>query len=181
MAMNSLLFVSYLKEKCNMSHFRTVCRTLFYQYLLLAVGFSVGFYFNAEWLGYKSPILNRSFNNIFFPVRFNDDTLAKIKNWGAFKLWSLRNYPDNFEIIEDAVLAEEWYCAKFSYTDNMGVKRNDVESIRIRWKPWEYYYENNIATLQELQDYINNGSLNSNETDKALKLMKEKTNLKVDK
>lgn len=158
-----------------MSHLKTVCRTLFYQYLLLIIGFSTGFYFNAEWIGFKSPILCRSFNNIFFPVRFNDDVLSNIKNWGAFKLWALNDYPENFNIIEDAVSAEEWYVAKFSYTDNKGIKHTNIDSIRIRWKPWEYYYEDNIPTEEELRDYIENGDLNSNETDKARRLMKEKT------
>lgn len=174
MAMNSLLFLSYLRKKFTMSHFKTVCRTLFYQYLLLIVGFSLGFYLNAEWVGFKSPILCRSFNNIFFPVRFNDDVLSKIKDWGAFKLWALRNYPNNFKIIEDAVSAEEWYVAKFSYTDHKGMERTEIDSIRIRWKPWEYYYEDNRPTDDELKDYIENGDLNSNETDRARSLIREK-------
>ena len=39
----------------------TVCRTLFYQFLLLFVGISIGFIVNAEWVGWKYPIIQTSF------------------------------------------------------------------------------------------------------------------------
>jgi len=156
-----------------MSHIKTICRTLFYQYLLLVVGFTVGFYFNAEWVGLKGTILKQSFKNIFYPVKFNEDVLSNLKSWGAFKLWGFRSYPNNFQIIEDAVLAEEWYWAKFSYTDERGNKRTEIDSVRLRWKPWEYYFEDNRPTQAELQDYIENGNLNSNESEKAYRLQRE--------
>lgn len=174
MAMNSLLFVSYLKEKYSMSHIKTVFRTLFYQYFLVFIWFSLGFYFNAEWIGFKGQILYRSFNNIFFPIQYNESSLSDIKKIGSFKLWNFYNRPNDFFIIEDAVLDEEWYYAKFTYTDYNNKKQTEIDSVRIRWKPWEYYYLDGAMTEEELLIYRNSNTLNSQESDKAFNLMHEK-------
>lgn len=174
MAMNSLLFLSYLKESKAMSYTKAVLRTLFYQYLLLFVGISVGFIVNAEWVGWKSNLVAQSFQNIFFPKEFDEDTCAKLKNWGAFKLWAFNDRPQNFKIIEDGLLAEEFYIAKFTYTDENGNTIEKIETVRLRWKTWEdYYTDPSITTEEELKDYIDNGTLNSHESDKALKLQQE--------
>jgi hypothetical protein len=157
-----------------MSYTKTILRTIFYQFLLLFVGLSLGFIANAEWVGFKSVLLERSLNNIFNPIRFDENVLHRIKEWGAFKIWSFYDRPEDFSILEEAVLAEEWYWVKFTYTDNRGIKHTEIESTRVRWKPWEYYYEDNAQTEEEFIDYLENGNLNSQESDKAFKLMKEK-------
>ena len=51
----------------------TVCRTLFYQFLLLFVGISIGFIINAEWVGWKYPIIQTSIQNTFFSIDFEDE------------------------------------------------------------------------------------------------------------
>lgn len=157
-----------------MSYTKAVLRTIFYQYFFLFVGLAVGFILNAEWVGYKSCLVERSINNIFFPVRFDEDVCQKIKNWGAFKLWAFNDRPKDFQIIEDGLLAEEFYIAKFQYKDSNGNKIEKIQSVRIRWKTWEYYWEDaEASTPEELRDYIENGTINSNESDKALKLYRE--------
>ena len=53
-------------------------------------------------------------------------------------------------------------------------KIEKIESVRVRWKTWEYYWEDaDPRTKEELEDYINNGTLNSHESDKAYKLYQE--------
>lgn len=172
--MNSLLFLSYFKKSKAMSYTKTIIRTLLYQYLLLFAGLSIGFILNAEYIGWKSMVISRSINNIFFQPEYDAVVVKNLKNWGAFCLWSFRDRPEDFEIIEDAILAEEWYWAKFSYTGTDGKKHIDIDSTRIRWKPWEYYWENpEPRSEEELLDYLANGTINSNESDKAFKLSQE--------
>jgi hypothetical protein len=72
--------------------------------------------------------------------------------------------------------AEEWYWVKYSYTDNNGNTKIAIDHVRIRWKPWEYYYEDeamNPMTDEQLREYINDGDLNSNETNRAFRLRDE--------
>lgn len=159
----------------------TVLRTLFYQFLILFAGLSLGFIINSEYIGYKSHILSKSLNNVFSPVRFDETVLKNLKNWGAFKLWAEHEYAEDFKIIEDAMMAEEWYWAKFSYKNKQNKTVIDIQSTRIRWKTWEQYYDLEMPTEEDLKDYIKNGTLNSNETEKAFKLRNEKMAMERDK
>ena len=154
----------------------TVCRTLFYQFFLIFIGISIGFICNAEWVGWKSNLIARSYTNIFNPVEFDEKVCQQIKNWGATRIWAELGNPKNFEIIEDAVAAEEFYIGKFKYTDvKTGKNKIEILSHRVRWKPWEYYWDNpKPITEKELWDYIENETLNSKETDRALRLRREK-------
>ena len=157
-----------------MSAFKTVCRTLFYQFFVLFVGVSIGFIANAEWCGWKSNLVSQSFMNIFFPTEFTEDVCDKIKNWGAFKIWGLQGYPDGFEIIEDGLLAEEFYIAKVKFINDDGKLVEEIISTRVRWKTWEYYWTNPEPWSEaDVIDYIENGTLNSHESDKAFKLLQE--------
>lgn len=158
-----------------MSHIKTVLRTLFYQFFLLFVGMSIGFIVNPEWFGWKSNLVTKSFNNIFFPVKFDSDVCNNIKSWGRFKLYIQNNMPKDFEVVEESVLGEEFYVLKYSYTDNSGKKQITIDSIRIRWKPWEYYYEwAEVRTDEEWVEYLEKGTLNSRESQKALELLEER-------
>ena len=154
----------------------TVARTLFYQFFLLFIGISIGFICNAEWIGWKSNLITRSYTNIFHPIEFDEKICQNVKNWGATRIWAELGNPKDFEVIEDAVAAEEFYIGKFRYTDvKTGQSKVEILSYRVRWKPWEYYWENpQPLTEEELWDYIENGTLNSKETEKALRLRKEK-------
>ena len=82
----------------------------------------------------------------------------------------------NIEVIEEAMAAEEWYWVKFSYTDENGERKTKIDHVRVRWKPWEYYYEDEAMipeTDESMIDYLTNGSLNSRDTDRAFKLRDE--------
>lgn len=97
-----------------------------------------------------------------------------IKAVGQFRIWCIHGHPEDFEVLEQAVAAEEWYWCKYQYTDVKGITRIGIESIRIRWKPWEYYYDlQEESTDEDIKEYIEKGSLNSHETDKAWKLRDE--------
>ena len=157
-----------------MSYTKAVLRTIFYQYFLLFIGISIGFIANAEWIGWKSNLVERSFYNIFFPVKFDDETCAKIKNLGLYRLYSFNNYPADFKLIEDGLLGEEFYIAKFQYTNKNGDTIEKIDSTRVRWKTWEYYWTDPTpSTVEEIEEYMKNGTLNSDESDKALKLYRE--------
>lgn len=160
----------------------TVLRTLLYQFLLIFLGLTIGFTLNAEYIGWKSSIIAKSFSNIFFPVKFDEDVCRKLKGWGAFKIWAELDRPSGFKIVEDGLAAEEFYIAKISYTNSNGETITDIKSTRLRWKPWEYYYTDPTpSTEEELWDYIENDTINSEETDKAFKLRKEKTQMESEK
>lgn len=152
----------------------TVLRILFYQFFLLFIGLSIGFIINAEYIGYKSLVVSRSVDNIFFPKEYDEELIKSLKSWGSYKLWILYDHPQEFTIIEEAILAEEWYWAKFSYKDSKNKIVEVIDSTRLRWKSWEYYYDNDTPTQEELNEYIKNGDLNSQESDRALKLRREK-------
>lgn len=155
----------------------TVCRTLFYQFFLLFVGLSVGFLLNYEYIGWKYPIVHSSIYNTFFPIDFEDEgVLEWLYNQGQYKIFAFNNYPKDFKIIEQAMCAEEWYWCKYSYTDKNGNTQIAIDHIRIRWKPWEYYYEDEAFdpwSEEEMRKYIEEGSLNSRETDRAFRLRDE--------
>lgn len=156
---------------------KCILRTLFYQFLLLFVGASIGFICNAEYVGWKLPIVERSVNNVFFPIDFEDEgVLEWLYKQGRFKIYCLHDYPQDFTVIEEAMAAEEWYWVKFSYKDENGNTKTKVDNTRIRWKPWEYYYEDEAMTPwteEEMRDYINNGTLNSRDTNRAFRLRDE--------
>lgn len=160
-----------------MSYTKTVLRTIFYQFFLLFVGVSVGFLMNADYVGWKYPLIHNSIYNIFFPIDFEDEgVLDYLYDVGRFKICAFNGYPQDFKVIEEAMMAEEWYWCKYSYTDKEGNTKIKIDHIRIRWKPWEYYYEDEARksmTKEELRKYINEGSLNSRETDRAFRLQHE--------
>lgn len=153
---------------------KTVCRTLFYQFFILFIGISIGFICNAEIIGCKTQLVSKSFKNIFFPVKFDKEVCSNLKSWGAFKLYAKNQFPPDFEIVEDALLAEEFYWLKYSFTNSNGEKEIAIDNIRLRWKTWEYYYgDGEVMTDEEITDYIENGTLNSKESDEAYRLMFE--------
>lgn len=172
--MNSLLFLSYLTKSKTMSYTKTVLRTLFYQYFLVFIGISIGFIANAEWVGWKTNLVEKSFYNIFYPIKFDEPQCKKIKNWGAYRIFAFSGYPEGFKIIEDGLLGEEFYVAKFQYINENGDVVQKIDSTRVSWKTWEYYWTDPTpSTEEEINKYLNEGTLNSKESDKALKLYNE--------
>jgi len=120
---------------------KVVLRSIFYNWFVLFVGIIIGFVCNAEWTGYKYVLIERSMNNIFFPIEYNERVEHFVKEVGKMKLWSSLDCPEDFLILEDAVKGEEFYWAKYQYTDKKGKKIVDIGSSRVKWKTWEYYYK----------------------------------------
>ena len=156
---------------------KCILRTLFYQFLLLFIGASIGFITNAEWVGWKFPVVEKSISNVFFPIDFEDEgVLQWLYGHGRLKIFGVMSKYQDIEIIEEAMAAEEWYWVKFSYTDQNGNRKTKIDHVRIRWKPWEYYYEDEARvpmTDEDLRDYIDNGTLNSRDTNRAFRLRDE--------
>ena len=172
-----MLLIPLLKTTGFIMILITVCRTLFYQFLLLFVGISIGFIVNAEWVGWKYPIVQNSFYNTFYPIDFEDEgVLEFLYGRGRLKVFGVMGQYQDVEIIEEAMAAEEWYWVKFSHVDKNGNRKTEIQNIRIRWKPWEYYYEDEARepwTEEEMQKYLKEGSLNSRDTDRAFRLRDE--------
>lgn len=119
---------------------KTVIRTLLYQYLGLFVGISIGFMLNAEYLGNRTPLIERSFKNIFYPVEYNQKVKDFLIDVGRSRIFfSLPYGSTNLNIIDDKMISDEQYFAKFSYNDPNGryILIDDYYS-KINWKPWEY-------------------------------------------
>ncbi len=152
---------------------KAVTRTLFYQLFLLFVLCSVGFISFPEQVGFRSMTLYMSYLNHFHQMGF-ERALPMLKRMGEFRTWAGLGYPKDFKVLEDAMAAEEWYWCKYQYTNRQGNFVTEISSMRIRWKTWEYYYQlEDEWSEEEMRDYLENGSLNSRETDKAWKLRDE--------
>jgi hypothetical protein len=105
------------------------------------MGMSIGFIANAEWIGYKSLLVHKSINNIFYPIDITPELQQTIKNIGEKKIRMSVGNPTNFRIIDDLLYDNEIYWAEYEYIDLKGVKIKGCSKARIYWKPWEYYYQ----------------------------------------
>lgn len=165
--------IIYNKEKMTI----TILRTLFYQYFLLFIGLSIGFILNAEWIGVKSLILHRSMNNIFFPIKYDEHMERWVKGWGAYKVYSMNDCPNEFEIIDENVYAnEEYYWCRFKYKGKDGKIKIDEGLARVRWKTWEYYYESDaiLDTPERIKEQIEKDKQNIEKRKKEIEESKKK-------
>lgn len=120
--------------------YRVILRTIFYQWLILCVGISIGFIGNAEWIGYKSLLVAKSINNIFFPIDITPEVQQSIKYIGQQKLRISLGNPEYFVILDDFLYDNEIYWAEYEFIDKYGKKIKQINKVRIYWKPWEYHY-----------------------------------------
>ena len=151
-----------------------LARVLFYQCFLTFVLVSLVFINFPVYCGVKAMVLHMSFLNHFYPISF-EDAYDNLKDYSRWRAAAIRNYPKDFEIVEDAFAAEEWYWYKCRYTNSRGVVVTEIDSFRVRWKPWEYYYEvpKALETIKKDEIELLKPTLNSIETDKAFKLQWE--------
>lgn len=115
---------------------KIIIRSIFYHWLFLFIGISIGFIANSEWVGYKYAIVQRSVKNIFFPVEYNEEIESFVKEVGQMRTWVGLNCPRDFKIIEENVIGQEFYWCKYSVREIIGTAQH-----RIKWKTWEYYYK----------------------------------------
>lgn len=120
--------------------YKIIIRSIFYHWLVLFIGISIGFIANAEWIGYKSLLLGKSIDNIFFPVEITPEFQRAIKDIGAKKLKLMVGNPEHFVILEDFLYDNEVYYADYEYVDTKGNKIRETGRTRIYWKSWEYHY-----------------------------------------
>ena len=158
---------------------RTVCkivlRTLFYQVFILVCLGAFSFTAAPGWWGVKAMVAEMSFRNIFLPVSF-EEACPKLKVYGEWKMWRIHNCPDEFEVIDHAYMAEEFYWCKFSYKDEKGNKVIEIDHFRVRWKTWENYYEyetvdDAIDTYKELLESYDEPAVK--ESERAWKIRQE--------
>lgn len=129
---------------------KTVFRTIFYQFLLLFVGLSLGFIANAEWVGMKSILVERSFKNIFFPPKYDEQLEKAVKGWAAYKVYVEAGRPEEFQIIDENVFYnEEFYWCRYKFRDGSGQAVFDEAVTRVRWKTWEQYYGYEVVDTPE--------------------------------
>lgn len=122
---------------------KIVIRSIFYHWLFLFTGVAIGFICNSEYVGEKAVIIERSINNIFFPIKYNTDIENWVKNTGRMRLWANLDCPEHFEIIDELVKGEEYYWAIYKMKDKQGKEIKDIGSIKVKWKTWEYHYKLN--------------------------------------
>lgn len=129
---------------------KTVLRTLFYQFFLIFIGLSIGFIMNAEYVGMKSLLVQKSVKNIFDPIEYDQQMERWVKGWGAFKVYSQKDKPEDFEIIDENVYYnDEWYWCRFKYKDKNGNIKIEEATARVKWKTWEYYYDYQVLDTPE--------------------------------
>ena len=120
---------------------KIIIRSIFYHWLFLSAGVAIGFICNSEYVGQKAVVIERSINHIFFPVDYNPQIENYVKQMGKQKIWTELGQPEDFQVLEDVVKAEEYYWAIVKYTDpKTDQKIKTVVSTKIRWRPWEYNY-----------------------------------------
>lgn len=125
-----------------MSCTKAVLRTIFYQFFLLLVGLAIGFIGNAEWVGFKSSVIKRSIKNIFFPIEFTPNMEAGMKILLSERMRIKEGYPEEFEVLSIAVVANDEFCwISYKYRDQNGELVFKEEFERMRWKTWEYNYD----------------------------------------
>lgn len=115
---------------------KIIIRSIFYHWLILFIGISIGFMVNSELVGYKYAIIQRSIKNIFFPVEYNEEIENFVKEMGRMRTWVDLNCPKDFTIIDENVIGQEFYWCKYSVRETIGTAQH-----RIKWKTWEYYYK----------------------------------------
>ncbi len=141
----------------------TVCRTLFYQFLLLFVGISIGFIINAEWVGWKYPIIQTSIQNTFFSIDFEDEGVLKwLYNQGQFKIFAFNGYPKDFKVIylNDDVTTYEFVIESlvniFNYEDEGAVDKaheiSDEGASIVAVLPFEIAEQKGVEVLMSARN-----------------------------
>lgn len=119
---------------------KVVFRTIFYHWFVLFIGIAIGFIANAQWVGHKYLLVEKSINNIFFPTEYTPELDELIKNFATYKMWCELGKPEDFKVLDGFLYDHEVYTAEVSFKKN-GEEVTKVAKTRVRWKPWEYYYE----------------------------------------
>lgn len=136
-----------LKHMTNKKHAKIIARTIFYQFLILFTGVSIGFIYQPQYWGNRAPIIERSVKHIFFPIEYDKDVEKFVIKIGRSRLYyetvtKFNGLPELFEIVKDSewVEGEERYHCEYQYVDEGGNLDVHKYVTRIKWKPWELYF-----------------------------------------
>lgn len=135
---------------------KTTLRTLIYQTICIFAVIVTIFLQNPVYWGLKAPIIEKSVDHIFYPIRYSPKVEEFVKKIGRtrlfFEICTLNGeIPELFEIVEGSefVNNEEWYNCEYQYVDKQGILDVYDYCTRIDWKPWEFDY----LTEEEYYDY----------------------------
>ena len=126
---------------------KTSVRFVVYQALLLFATASIIFLMNPIYWGNRSGVIGQSYNNIFHPVKYDDDVESFVIKIGRARLFfettaACNGTPELFEIIpgSERVQNEEWYICEYQYVNKEGKLDVYDYMTRVKWKPWEFQY-----------------------------------------
>ena len=122
-----------------MSTWKTVSRTIFYQFFLVFVGLSLGLIIHPEWVGNKAIVIDKSIDNIFFHPTF-EEVKPNIMYVGRLRLWVFLDMPEDLNVYDEEMIGEELYTCNYDYEKDGEKITGDYETY-IRWKSWESGYE----------------------------------------
>ena len=124
---------------------KTVLRTILYQIVLVFIGISVGFIMNAKYWGNRAPLIQRSVEHIFYPIAYDENVKQFLFELGRSRIYFQLETSDpgfhGLQILEEQMVGEEYYAAKYKYIDINGEDIIvDDYLTHINWKPWELDY-----------------------------------------
>lgn len=164
---------------------KIIIRTLFYHWLFLFTGLIIGFAINAEWIGYKSLLIEKSLNKIFFPIEFTPKLESKIKQKAIQQILIDLNYPKDFEVLSDVIYYnDEFYWCRYKFRDEQGSLKFKDATTRVVWKTWEYYYGDGseiVDSLQKEKDLLNSINLWHYKIKQAIKKADDQEKTLIDK
>lgn len=137
----------------------TVFRVLFYQLLIVTIIVSCVFLYSPVYWGHTFAILEKAYKNIFHQVEYDDFVRSELCSIGrarcAREIFDALSLPENVTIVKERIFAEEWYQAILTIENADGSSSEILYSVRIHWKPWEYYYKYNEIKNKSDNDKYN--------------------------
>ena len=120
--------------------YKTIVRTITYQFLLIFIGLSIGFLISPVYWGNRASIITRSIENIFYPLEYSEELELYLMDFGKSRLWVVLDCPEALTCYNSKIVNEEWYETDYSFEDKEKKIIEGHYRTRIRWKSWEFYY-----------------------------------------
>lgn len=154
---------------------RIVARTAFYPLFAFVVLCCAYFIYQPCYCGMKMLTLHKSYRHHFHQVSF-DEAYPALRGLAQLQATILHKNKQDFTIIDDAFLAEEFFYYKYTYTQK-NITIVAIESFRVQWKPWEYYYDEKTI----LTGKSSTSSFSTAQSDKAVRLWLERRQMVQEK
>ena len=122
-----------------------VLRTLTYEFVILMAVLAGCVIYAPEYCGQKIAIIRNSYVHIFHRVEYNDGVRDELIGLGQLRFWAemVADNPvgDSIKIKAVRIWCQEFYQVQYTYTDINGERKDGLYTTHIRWKPWEYGYQ----------------------------------------